>query len=133
MSVRVTRLARSLEDFMVSTLAFSADRTQGETHPDRVQTQERNFPVVRCEDVSSEAWASADLTGARHIVHISVQGVEDDVDRMAEMIERDLSTREPDDEECLLADLVRTNTDKIVDGVGGAACVMTFEALSLTE
>ncbi len=122
-----------LHDVVAAMFTASAEPTPGPQGKAGSECMERNLPFAKLESFKTSAWASVDLEGTVSTFVISIAGQEAAVDRMAERLERDFQTGKVDPGGALLADIVRTDTDKTVDGRGRAVSLLTFEALVITD
>jgi|TARA_R100000501_G_scaffold18412_1_gene38594 hypothetical protein len=84
-------------------------------------------------DVTSSPWASATFEGTQHRICLSIRGREADVDALAAAVEGDLSAADLEFGGGTLIEIVRTNTDKTVDGKGNAISLLEFTALSVLD
>ncbi|MBV7256343.1 hypothetical protein KCG44_06030 [Pacificimonas sp. WHA3] len=106
---------------------------------------DRQLPVVQILEISSQQWASASFDGMQYEIRIGIGGLENDVDSLARLIERDLSAEDSEllamsvpegasaAETGTVIDVTRLGTDKTIDGAGNAVSVVTFLALSLSD
>ncbi|MGB3722435.1 MAG: hypothetical protein WA979_06395 [Pacificimonas sp.] len=115
---------------MFSQMAAPSVPTQGKTGSEH---QQRQMPISSLSSFHTQSWASMGTEGARSRFQITVSGREAQVDAMAAQLEADLTGGDHDLGDALLADIVRTDTDKTVDGSGNAVSLLTFEALTIRE
>ncbi|MBZ6379250.1 hypothetical protein B5C34_08730 [Pacificimonas flava] len=97
------------------------------------RSTEGRGPRVTLHSFRTEPWASATFEGHRHQFILHLSGPEAAADRLAEKLEADLKAEEFELGGTLVADIERTETEKIVDGDGTSALRIHFEALTIEE
>lgn len=119
-------LSTALNDFIRS----APSTWQGEY---KSGVTEKHVPAMTIRNERSARWASAGLIGFRYDFTVQIIGLEAEVLALANRTEADMCELSYFGDAAILVDVVRLDTDLLLDGDGHAACEMRFVAFCIDE